>query len=113
MEINAGDLRSEIALQERVGASAGGYDQDRYETYAEVYACVRDESDREYVAAEAAQVEHAVTFIIRWRSCLPRDSRILFEGNAYEVRHIDAYDHRGDYIKLRGVLVAPRATVRR
>ena len=113
MTINAGDLRSEITLLERVGESAGGYDPDRYEAYAEVYAAVRDESDREYVEAEAAQVEHAVQFIIRWREYLPRDSRILFAGDVYELRHVDRYDHRGDYIKLRGVKVLPRATIAR
>ena len=52
-------------------------------------------------------------FVIRWRDYLPRDSRILYEGDTYELRHVDQYDHRGDYIKLRGVKIVPRATIAR
>ena len=84
----------------RAKTAKGGYEAEEYDEVAVTSAAVRDESESEYMAAEAARVAHVRVFTTRARD-VREDDVIVWHGMRHKVERIDRYDHRAREMRVR------------
>ncbi|NLV59197.1 MAG: phage head closure protein [Clostridiales bacterium] len=108
--MNAGELRHRIVIQrqEDTGRTDGEGNRIRA-TYPVMtaMAAVKDVSGREFFEAAAHQMEHVVTFTIRWRDGLRNDMEILFGDTVYEIIQINHLGYRRDWIQIKARVRMP------
>lgn len=106
----SGRLNQPVVIYKRAGVSAGGTKAERYLPIRQTGAYVREESEREHDAHEAAMIEHVLYFTLRVQD-VPEDGLIGFSGGLYRVRRIDRGDYRGKRMRVTAYRVKARATI--
>ncbi len=107
--VDAGELDQRITIYKRQGNSNSGFIADDYVPMATTWAEVRGESVREFLDAEAMEVAHTVSMRIRWRSDIPDDGIVEWDGKYWRIKYADPYKQRKDYLKLLCTYVAKKA----
>lgn len=108
--MNCGRMRFRVEIWKR------DYEHETVDAYgrrsvpeilvAQVYAAVSDVSGKEFYEAAAHQLQHTVTFTMRWMEMSPSDY-IKFRGEAYEVDEINHLGYRGDFLRVKAHAVQP------
>ena len=104
--MHAGKMDRRITIQRREETQApSGATAPNWINWAVVWAQVIPVSGREYIAARQLQAERTTRFLIRWRAGVVSTMRILYDGQAYEIRAIaeigrrDGLDIRAEAIE--------------
>lgn len=85
----AGDLNQRVSIRRRaVSKDVGGRETVTWPAIAEMWACKRDVSGREQLAAGQVAAEHVSRFLIRWRADVRTTDRVDCGGQLYEVQHV-------------------------
>ena len=88
MGIAAGDLRHRVTIQ---AYADGGRDEDGFPTpstwtdYVQLWAKVTPLSSRDLIAAQAAQSEVVARMVIRHRTDITTDMRVIYRGKIYAI----------------------------
>lgn len=110
MAINAGRLKFRVTIKKRDYAhetvDAYGRRTVPLVTVAEVFAGVSDVSGREFYEAAAHQLQHTVTFTMRWMEVSASDV-IIFAGDTYEIDEVNHLGYRKDFIRIKAHAVQP------
>lgn len=103
--MEAGKLRHRISIQTL-------NENEQWAHLTACYAQVNALSGNEYWAAAAEQAQNTVDFVVRCTPLLarlaPQTTRIVFNGDRYDVQSIDNYMHRNRSLKLRAVMTYGR-----
>lgn len=80
---------------------------EQWSTLCESYARVNCLSGSEYWAAAAQQAENTVTFEVRFMAALsalnPQTTRLVFNGQTYDVKSIDNFMFKNRTLKFKAV----------
>lgn len=103
MKLKSGDLKHYIRIDAPVEGAPDRYGRRTvtWEEVAQLYAKVSDVSGREYFAAAAYQMENTVSFTIRYDSTVNSGMRVIFGGNAYDIKEVNHLGYRGDFMTLK------------
>lgn len=88
MGIAAGDLRHRVTIQ---AYADGGRDEDGFpmpstwSDYVQLWAKVTPLSSRDLIAAQAAQSEVVARMVIRHRTDITTDMRVIYRGKIYAI----------------------------
>ncbi len=88
MGIAAGDLRHRVTIQ---AYADGGRDEDGFPTpstwtdYVQLWAKVTPLSSRDLIVAQAAQSEVVARMVIRHRTDITTDMRVIYRGKIYAI----------------------------
>ena len=88
MGIAAGDLRHRVTIQ---AYADGGRDEDGFPTpstwtdYVQLWAKITPLSSRDLIAAQAAQSEVVARMVIRHRTDITTDMRVIYRGKIYAI----------------------------
>ena len=108
-KFTASDLRHKLVLQKPGGsADDDGYvnKPENWVTVADdVYAAVWDVSGKEYREAAINKMLNVTTFVIRHRADISNNMQLLFDGNAYEIKHIDSRGYGRDFLIIKAEMV--------
>lgn len=94
--MRAGALRKSVVIQQRsevVDATYGGVTQT-WTTFATVNASVESLSGREFLAAQAAQSEASVQFMMRYVAGVDARMRILYGSKYHNIVNITDVEER-------------------
>ena len=88
MGIAAGELRTQVTIEQYGG---GGRDEDGFEIastwteYAKVWAKITPLSSKDLINAQAAQSEVVARMVVRHRTDITTDMRVVHRGRIYHI----------------------------
>lgn len=87
--MRGGDLDRRITLQEEQTTpdGGGGVSVDWIDV-ATLWASMRQESGREYLAGGAISAERRVIFRLRWRAGVTPQMRIIHGGGSFDIKEV-------------------------
>lgn len=78
-----------VALQARVDTvAANGERTGAWQTYASVWADVREVTGREIIASGTEQAQKQVIFFLRYSSAITEQHRVSYSGDDYDIENI-------------------------
>lgn len=87
--MNTGRMRHIVALQSKAMSTDDyGGQVETWSTFATVWAEVQPLRGRELLAAQAAQGETTVRFVLRYLATVDQADRIVWDGKIYNVRDV-------------------------
>ena len=101
MGIAAGELRHRVTIEQYGG---GGRDEDGFEIastwtkYAKVWAKITPLSSKDLIAAQAAQSEVIARMVVRHRTDLNTEMRVIFRGEIYHIVSDGLHDNQNGLI---------------
>lgn len=108
--MNAGNLNKRIQILIYKGfIDSKGYEQERWEPLIECWANVKNISGREVFKAGKEINTMTSIFTARYNSLIMQNSTsqlmVSFEGQNYNVRHLNNFEMANKYIELTGELI--------
>lgn len=101
MGLSAGDLRTQVTIQQYGG---GGRDDDGFEIastwtdYAKVWAKITPLSSKDLINAQAAQSEVVARMVVRHRTDITTDMRVVHRGRVYHIASAGLDDNQNGLI---------------
>lgn len=101
MGIAAGDLRTQVTIQQYGG---GGRDEDGFEIastwtdYAKVWAKITPLSSKDLINAQAVQSEVVARMVVRHRTDITTDMRVVHRGRVYHIASAGLDDNQNGLI---------------
>lgn len=106
MTYRAGELDQRITFQERVKTSdgMGGYSftWTNISTLSSVWAHARPRNGREREQFDRVNAEASYLFVVRNRSDIKEDYRIVWDGELFNIRYISKPKTRALYLEIEG-----------
>ena len=104
--MNAEMLKQPIVIQKAtVTTDSAGVQTQAWQTFYACRAYVNGLSGSEYWVAQAQQAENTVNFEIRYcqtaKDINPKQYRILFNGDIYDIQYIDNFQSKNESLKIR------------
>ena len=100
MNVSVGELRHKVTVQKPITVSDAGYESVSYTDVATVWASIAPLKGREFWTAKqiASTVTHRV--IIRYRSDVSANYRILFGSRVFDIETVRNIDERGRWLVM-------------
>lgn len=101
-------MNQRITIQRReTVVDENGFESEVWQDYYTCWAYANGLSGSEFWAAQAVQAEKTVNFTIRFcrRAAVlnPKNFRLVFQGELYDITHVDIVRYENDTIKLRAI----------
>ena len=101
-----GRMNQRITFQHRdVSVNENGFSSEVWDDFYSCSAYVNSLSGSEYWAAHAVQAETTKVFTIRYcqsvASIDPKNYRIIFQNNVYDITNIDIVRYENDMVKIK------------
>lgn len=89
-DFNAGELRHKISFLKKalIDTAKGGSKED-WPVYVTCRAAIENLNSREYFEARAVNAENNVKFIIRYKSGLTTDMKLIYNSQEYNITDIN------------------------
>ena len=101
MSIAAGTLDQRVTIQSKtVARTATGGEQVTWQTVAELWAAVLPIRGREFFAAAQMQDSCDVRVIIRYRTGIAREMRVMHKGQALDIVSVINPSSRNEMLEL-------------
>lgn len=101
MSIAAASLDQRVTIQQKaVTRSASGAEIVTWQTVAELWAAVLPIRGREFFAAQQTQDSTDVRVIIRYRTGIAREMRVMHKGQALDIVSVINPGSRGEMLEL-------------
>lgn len=99
--MNIGNLRHRIELQ-RIDTlqNETGELQKTYKTYANVWAEIKSGTGEERLFDDHVKSTINLTIAIRYRDGVTSKDRVLYQGTAYKINHVDNVDMKNEMLIL-------------
>lgn len=106
--MNAESLRHSIIIEKlTAGFDEIGNQTEEWSNYHPCRVAINGIGGSEYMAAKAEQAENTLTFEVRYCNALkeinPQEYRISWNGDIYDIQHIDNYKFLNESLKVKAV----------
>lgn len=114
--METGGMNQRVTLQRRETAvDENGFESEVWRDYYTCWAYVNGLSGSEFWAAQSVQSEKTVVFTIRFcrrvSSVNPKDFRLVFRGEIYNITHVDMVRYENDTVKIKAMGMGARHEV--
>ncbi len=99
---NAGNLNKKVSIIKTIiSQDEEGNRLCQDSLVCQVWAGVQDATMREYYEAARNQMDHVVNFSVRYRPDIKEGMFVLLSGEKYEIKQVNAFLHKRDYLTLK------------
>ena len=110
--MNVGRFRELIEIRRPGEAVTDAYGRRSvpYETVCEVRAGASDVSGRDYWDAAAHQLQHTITFDMRYRTDVDASCVIIWRGDTWQIDQVNHLGYMGDFMRIRARKIDPQGS---